>query len=435
MRVKRRLPPSPGRFVGFTVWGFILAVLLVCTYLSAHIPLFGKNANDEFAYLYFARNLTHGTYAVASNQTDYHYLWHGPGLPLLLAPFTALHLPVSALRLVGPLSLLGAGVLFTRVLSRFVSSWAALLGGVVLSVYPPLLEELPRIAAEPFALMLLIGALLALVKSQETGAMRWAILAGLLGGWMVLARSEEGWLLLVGLVVSTLLLSRRRDRRDLLTVMSIAVATLVCVPWLVYTASLAHKVPYWDSAGGASLYWMAVPAGVGSYMNTHQALTLPQLRSERPFIASIQGLPQVERDSRMQTAAIKAIENHPANFASHVLDNISRLLLNRPYSFAGSPGRTSLVYYALPNIILGFALLIALVRLLRRRPAIPYIAWFVIIFGALNFVLHVPVAGYPRMMALTIPAVVLLIALGWSGPLPEPNRELAGQNIGLRPYM
>src|SRR6266851_5649506 len=63
---------------------------------------------DEPRYAEFATHLTHGYY---SDRPDVN-LWNGPGYPLVLAPFVALHLPWRVVKAVNVFFLFGAVVYF-----------------------------------------------------------------------------------------------------------------------------------------------------------------------------------------------------------------------------------------------------------------------------------------------------------------------------------
>jgi hypothetical protein len=228
---------------------------------------------------------------------------------------------------------------------------------------------------------------------------------------MVLTRAEVGYVLIAGLALAAVIAAWRRRRPDVLNLVCLATAMIVCLPWLGYTYSLAHKFPYWESSGGASLYWMAVPAGTGSYQNTRDALTDPRLRAERPLFARIAPLPQVDRETQLQDAATKLIERHPGTFALHTLENVGRMVIDVPYTFE-TTGLVAYLVYAVPDLVLLGALLVAF-WLLKRwpRPTVPPLVVFVATFGLLNFLLHLPVGAYPRMMTLSIPAVLTVIAV------------------------
>src|SRR5712675_503220 len=82
-------------------------------------------SGDEGVYLGLARNITHGFYRNGSSDGPLNMcfpgwqtpdLWYGPGFPSLLAPLVALGLPVSVIRLVGPVLLIVAVFLFYQLL-------------------------------------------------------------------------------------------------------------------------------------------------------------------------------------------------------------------------------------------------------------------------------------------------------------------------------
>ncbi len=414
-RLKERSTQYPFWPIAAAAFACCGAILVALTFLGGHLLTGSHSQSDEPNYLYFAHNLIHGRYAVASEQSDGSYLWHGPGLPLLLAPLVAADAGVHLMRLIGPACLLAAGILFSLLLRRWVSAWLALAGGIALALFPPFLRMLPKLYSEPLALALLTAAVLALAKSQESGRVRWAVLAGLLAGWMVLTRPEVGWILIIALVLITGIAVWRRRRTDALSLVCIAVATLVCVPWLTYTASLTHKFPYWESSGGESLYWMAAPTGNGSWESTPSVLTDPHWSAERPLFEQLAPLPQVTRDARLQHAAIQLIREHPGTYARHMLDNLSRMLIGGPYSFEAT-GAGRYLLYAVPDLALLAALLAALwiLRGPSRRPRPPRTRVIspLVAFATLNLAIHIPVAAYPRMTTLSIPAALTLIALG-----------------------
>jgi 4-amino-4-deoxy-L-arabinose transferase-like glycosyltransferase len=401
------------------------AILVALTFLGGHLLTAAHNQSDEPNYLYFAHNLIHGQYAVAADQADGSYLWHGPGLPLVLAPLVAADAGIHSMRLIGPACLLTAGILFSLLLRRWVSGWLALAAGMSLALFPPFLRMLPKLYSEPLALALLTASALALAKSQESGRVRWAVLAGFLAGWMVLTRPDVGWILMVGLVLIAGIAVWRRRRVDALSLVCVAVATLVCVPWLAYTASLSHKFPYWESSGGESLYWMAAPTGNGSWESTPSVLTDPHWLAERPLFEHLVSLPQVTRDAHLQHAAIELIRKHPDTYAHHMLDNVSRMVIGGPYSFEAT-GAGRYLLYAVPDLALLVALLLALwILRRRRRPAGITVVSLLVGFAALNFAIHIPVAAYPRMTTLSIPAALTLIALAADGLLRRPRSDPA----------
>lgn len=394
------------------LWAFAAAavVLLLVTFLGEQLVGGAGSQGDEGAYVRFAQDLTHGTYAVASQQKDGLYLWHGPGLPLVLAPLVALHAPVRVLRLVGPISLLLAGVFFWLFLRRRVSWWLALVGGMALALFPPYLRLVPHLFSEPLALMFLMVALWALGNAHESGRFRWSLVSGAALGLMVLTRVEDGWILLAGLVAAIVIAVWRRRRVALLNVVCLAAALVVCLPWLAYTASIAHKFPYWASSGGQSLYWMAspTPGNTGSWVGAREVARQPRWAADLPLFRRLNGLSQVQADAEFQRVAWRLIRRHPDVYLQHVADNLSRMVIGGPYSFQAT-GR-GIYLYGLPNVLLLVALAAAII-VSRRRGSLrlPDAVRLLVIFAVLNFLAHLLVAAYPRMSTLSVPAVLAVI--------------------------
>lgn len=419
---KRVSAGQPSQKVIVGTFGVVAVVLLACTLLGGHLLSGSGSDSDESAYLYFAHNLTHGKYAIAAQQSDGLYLWHGPGLPLLLVPLVALHLSVHVMRLLGPASLLLAGILFMRLLRRWVTPWPALIGGVALAVFPPFLRLLPSLYSEPVALLCLVAGLLALIKASETGRVRWAVAAGILVGFSVLTRVDEGWMLLGACAVAAVVAAWRRSRPHTLNLLAAAVAVVVCLPWLLYTASLAHKFPYWAASGGESLYWMAVSVGTGSWVNYHQVLQDPLWHSQRALFTRLLAQPQVHRDASLQHAALQLIRSHPGIYVKHLAENLSRMVIGGPYTFQ-STGAARYLLYGASDLALLIALLLAGAWIIRaRRPRLPAAAAALGLFAFANFVYHLPVAAYPRMSTLSIPAALAVVAIGFhvrSRAMPE----------------
>lgn len=408
---RRQDDDLPG-WIPLAAFAGVALILALCVLLGSHILASGHDKSDESVYLYFAQNLRHGRYALTSQQQDGVFLWHSPGFPLVLVPITALHPGITVVRMIGPASLTLAGVFFWRLLRRWLSPWLALAGGVALALFPPYLRLMPQLFSEPTALMFLMAAWLALAKAYETNRLRWAITSGLLAGWMVLVRGDDGWVLLVAIAVVAMLAALKRRRSDVLNLVSLCIALLVCLPWLLYTESLAHRFPYWESSGGESLYWMAstTQGSTGAWESAQTALVNPRFVADRALFRRLAPLPQSERDSELTTAALRLIRQHPGVYAQHVVDNVGRMILDIPYDFL--PAGSGLLLYGFFDVAVLVLLVVAIV-VLRRPPGspIPALVKLMVVFAMLNFLIHVPVAAYPRMAMLSIPAALAVIGL------------------------
>ena len=412
---------------GFTVVGIGLVAF---TLLGSHLLSAAHTSSDEAAYLQYAHNLLHGGYAVAGQQREGLYLWHSPAVALLITPLVWLKLPISLIRLTGPIFILAAGLTLTSIMRRFVSSWIAVCAGLALCLYPPFWRLLPELFAEPLALLTCLLGFLALLKARERRRAGWAIAAGVAFGCMTLAREEYGYLLLGCLAVSVVALGLRRARPAArpLAVASLA-ALIVCAPWLAYTYSKTHVPFYWSAASGESLYWMSStsPGETGSWLSARAVFTDPHLASHRALFTRVDRMSQLQGNRTLTRIAENSIQRNPGNYLHHVLQNGERIFLGVPFSFQGGAA-TNLAFYGLPNVALLLVAVLAVVIMRRRRARLPALLIPTVAFGLIGLAMHLPVSAYPRMATLSIPAFLVVAALGleaWrrspSGPEPAPE--------------
>src|SRR6185437_8151822 len=126
----------------------ILLFLVVVTLV------FPDRQDDEAGYLELARNLTHGHYAAGRPDAlldadpSYPDLWFGPGLPLVLVVPVALGLPLGLIRLLGPLELFLALLVFFHLVARYTNRRAALVAAWGLALYLPFYTVLPNLHSE-----------------------------------------------------------------------------------------------------------------------------------------------------------------------------------------------------------------------------------------------------------------------------------------------
>jgi 4-amino-4-deoxy-L-arabinose transferase-like glycosyltransferase len=385
------------------------AVLVLYVGASILLSLGGGSSGDESAYFGFAERLTHGGYADAA-QAD-RYLWRGPGLPLLLTPFAALDAPIDLPRLITPLALFGAVLVFHRLLRRRFTARFALAGALALAAYYPFARSLGFVSTEPVAVLLVVLALDGWVR-RAAGAGRGSLVGtGAALGALALTRPEYGYVLTACLLLAGLSLLARRTRaaRDGLAVCAVGLA--LCVPWLAYTYSLTDKVFYWSNAGGLSLYWMSGPtaADLGDPNDERQVFTDPNLAEQRPFFRRLRTLSPVAYDAELRRVARAQISAHPGRYARNVVDNLSRMLFNFPFSYKQQSA--SAVFYVIANGLLLVGVALGAIVLARTR------RWWGLALGPVTFALlgfaaHVPVGSYPRYWFPVVPVAVWLAVLG-----------------------
>jgi 4-amino-4-deoxy-L-arabinose transferase-like glycosyltransferase len=368
--------------------------------------------NDEPSYLDYAKSLTaHGLYHAGA----WGYMWHGPFLPVLLAPLVAVHAPVQVMRiLVGPVVLFAALVAFRALVRPYLrSERAALVATYALAVYLPFLSVIEVIHVEPLAALLFTVAALFIVRSFQ-GHRRDHLWAAVCLALLALSRLEYGYVLLAALLLSGgWWLARRRSAMARRSTVAIAVALLLCIPWLAYTYSVTHKPFYWGDSGGLSLYWMSAPGNIGDWHLGSETATNPQLAADRPVFAALNHMKPLDWDARLTHVALQNVRQHPAHYLSNVVANVDRLLFNSPYSGANtktqglSPGK-GMMLYAVPNsILLALLAVAAFVAVRVRRRLGPEILAIAVLAG-LGFLIHVPVAAYGRFLIPLVPVLAWL---------------------------
>ncbi len=404
----------------------------------------GTPISDEGPFLAAARRLLHGHYAAAGAMDGTKFLWHGPGLPGLISPLVALGTPLPVIRLLGPLLLFVAVVLFYRLLRLRLSRRAALIGAYALGLYGPMYEGITSsLQKEPLALLMSVIALYGTARYVSDGRRRYLALAGLALGGLAMTRLEYGWVLAALLAVAAVWwlvacirhgADAPRARTARRWTLVCAVAMLACVPWLAYTYSITHHLFYWGNSGGISLYWMSSPASsqLGQWHASHTVFADPRLAAYRPLFHYLATLSPLQRDLTLRHLAIVQAEGHPAKYALNLLANVGRMFFGFPFSFTLSAG--VLVGLVLFNTALLGGLTAAAVYLRRsRRPLPPEAAPF-LWFAALAVVVHLFPSAEPRFLIPLIPVPIWVMAHALNrrfGRNPASNGVARRDPVGL----
>jgi hypothetical protein len=396
----------------------LLGVFLLVSFLTDP----GRPNGDEVPILDAAHRLLHGHYAVVGAMDSTKFLWHGPGLPALLAPLVALGVPLAELRLTSPLLMFAASLLFYRFLRLRLSRRAALIGAYALGLYGPGYYVLGTVAKEPLALLGTIAALDGTTRYLMQGRARHAVLGGLSMGLLVMTRLEYGWViaacLISGLLWWSVTLLRPGAAPGAATAarrwtVVCAVGMLACVPWLTYTYGLTHHLFYWGNSGGISLYWMSSPSAgqLGEWHATHTVNTDPALAAYRPFFHYVSSLGPLRADLELQHVALVQALGHPAKYLLNLLANVGRMFLGFPFSFKLSIALV--VGLALFNGALLTAVIAAWRSLRRhRRPLPPETVPFLLFFG-FGLAVHLLPTAEPRMVLPLLPIPLWLIGLAF----------------------
>ncbi|MCW2952577.1 MAG: hypothetical protein JWQ48_1747 [Conexibacter sp.] len=363
---------------------------------------------DEQSFLRYADNLLHGTFATPGTGDATQFLWHGPGLPALLAPFVALHASLPLMRLLGPLLLFLAIVLFYRLLRMRLSHGWALAGAWLLGFYVPFGEIVGPLHKEPLALLLLVAALLGTARYVEHGRVGQLALAGLSLAGLAMTRLEYGWVILALLGLAALWTAATRGIVPRRALSICAVALAGCVPWLLYTYSLTGHVLYWGNSGGLSLYWMAPHNDqLGAWHAVHSVFSQPALAPFRPFFNHVETLSPLQRDLAFDHAAIIAIGHNPAGYVLNLLANAARSCFAAPISSQVPIGAVVLEAAFTIPLLTGLVLCARAARrgLVRLpREAGPFAA-----FGIVGLAVHLLPSSEPRMVLPLVPIALWLV--------------------------
>ena len=152
------------------VWLVALAFYIaVAMSLSAPVGV-----NDEDRYRQFSQALLDGDYSTGIRRGW--FMWWGPGMSVLLAPFIALDTPLDILRLVfGPIAQAATVVLLWRVLLLEVGKRLAAVGAVAYALYWPIWMETNVVLSEIPSTLFLVLALYLWIKARQKESSGYAV--------------------------------------------------------------------------------------------------------------------------------------------------------------------------------------------------------------------------------------------------------------------
>jgi len=421
----RRRPPPTGWPSLLPLLGLWLLVGLLRTGATS-----GRLIGDEGPLLADAHSLLRGHYATPGTLDGVLYLWHGPGLPLLLAPMIWLGVPLDAMRLVcGPLLLFGAIVAFRRLLLLRLPPGRALAGAYAFGLYLPFGYLMGSLTKESLALLLIVTALTAITRALDGGGRLHVVLAGAALAALVAVRVEYGWALIVttaGALAWALARRRSRAARRFLAVC--AVGLVGCVPWLVYTHAVTGRTLYWGNSGGLSLYWMSSPsaAQLGEWHAVHTVFQDPRLAAYRPLFRRVDRLTPLQQDTALRRVAVRQVEAHPGKFLLNIGANAGRMLVAVPLGI--DLAVPLVVLYAACNLLLLAALGWALRCIRRRGRASPEAPAIALLAGA-GFLVHLLPSAEPRMFMPLVPLFIALAAQGWQAFDVRPGSRTRSRDV------
>jgi 4-amino-4-deoxy-L-arabinose transferase-like glycosyltransferase len=394
---------------------------------------------DASAYAAIAANLERGDGFTVGPQATQPSSNYSPGLPLLVAGVYKLsggvheQLARVVLALVGSLSVLFA-YLIGRRLTRPPSNpphlarvgWRgvapALVGALIVAVYPALLEYQGMLMSEPLAATLLSGGVLAALWARDGGRWRW-LLPGVLFGALALTRPE--YLAIAGLVALVVFAgTARSDWRTSLTRAAIFLLGLIMIvaPWTIRNAvALERFVPI--STGGGQVLFAGTylpsdgdPEKVGAEVvaenpDLFQSQDADRLRLEQ-ILARLAAAryPGMETDEALSKLGKEQlwddVSEEPVEYAGFVVAKVWRIWSHGPRDVMREP-----IWEVLHFLLVAFGLAGLAILAWRRR-------WEALLIGTIFLAIILVSAllvASPRRVLVLVPLLAALtsIASAW----------------------
>ncbi len=385
---------------------------------------------DEIRYADFAWGILHGYYSPPPPHIN---LWNGPGYPLLIAPFMAMHIHALYITLLNAIFQYLSVVFLYKGLSIVTSKKTALIFSLLLAVYPNDLSILPILYTEAFTGFLVSSFIYSITLCYSRKNMWYGLLAGLIFGYLILTKVIFGYVLFIGLAVCLLLLLFKKDKTHYLRPVYIFLTALtITLPWLAYTYHITGKAFYWGDSGGMSLYWMSSP-----YNNEYGDWKLPELtnhqypisfksaetdvilkKNHSAEMAFILKHDELQQDELFKQAAFRNIRQHPVKFAVNYYYNCSRMLFNFPYSYSYQDG--AIVGNILRGSLILWASILGLISTLLNWRRIIWPVKFALAITTLYLLLSGALSAYPRQLDIVVP-----VLLFWLGFLFANTRKLS----------
>ena len=391
---------------------------------------------DAQAYAAIAANLSEGdgfTVGSGATQPSSNY---SPGLPLFVAGLYKAtggaheRLARIVLAIIGTLSVLFAYLIGRRLVKNPPWAvedspkvfWPALVGALVVAVYPALLEYQGMLMSEPLAATLLSGGVFGALWAWDGGVARW-VLPGALFGALALVRPEYlGVAVLIAIVIAVRGLPRDWRSSLLPAAVFLVAALVVIAPWTIRNAAALNRFVPISTGGGQVLFAGTYlpsdgdPEKVGAeVVAEHPDLFSPQdaqrLRLEQ-ILARLAARedPGVETDRALSKMGKEQlwddISDEPVEYAGFVAAKVGRIWSHGPREVMREP-----VWEALHWLLVAFGLAGLALLAWRRR-------WEALLIGtiflAITAISALLVAS-PRRALVLVPLLASLsaVSLAW----------------------
>lgn len=377
---------------------------------------------DEGRYLMFANNLLQGFYSPPGNFN----LWNGPGFPIYLLPFVALGLPLITITLANAVLHYLSLVFLYKIITKYTNKNIAFLAVSIFICYIYPYIEMYDILTEILTIFIIVMILFFYQKYFEDFKLKYAVITGLLIGYLVLVKVAFGYVVLVslGLLLFTqlFLLIRKKDLKIIKSsIMILSFAFLTFLPYLIYTYSLTGRMFFFADSASMSLYCMSTPYPdeYGDWNNLHLIESDTMWRTKYDIerynnnhsldfkiINQFHGL---DRYDKYLEIAIKNIKEHPLKYIKNIIANIGRLTFGVPYSYENR-GIINLIQVLQFSHIYLLILISSILWIFDFRK-VPIEINMLMIFVLLYLAESSLVSSYSRMFYIILPIILTWVAI------------------------
>ncbi len=386
------------------------------------------NQGDESRYLMFANNLLHGFYSTPAPAIN---IWNGPGYPILLMPFVALHLPLIAITLLNAVLYYFSVILLYKSLQQFVSFNKTIFISFCWACYYISFDEMASILPEVFTSFLITLLIYNIIQAFgiDKQSIKHAIYSGLIIAFLVLTKVIFSYsLLFIAAGAGLLYFIYKKSFNYKRSLLIVLIAFAGVTPYIAYTYHLTNKIYYFGDSGGMSLYWMSSPYEneVGDWQHeseVHQndsadSATINSTTKAIPgwnnylYINHhkdyelLDKYVGVQRDDMYKKLAFNNIKKNPSKFISNCVSNAERLFYSFPYSY--SLQRNNLRMPLTQFLVVGIFICFVLTILNWRK--FPFALRFLLILLLSYFGLTILVSTYTRMLTVVVPILLFWFA-------------------------
>ncbi|MEO6133949.1 MAG: glycosyltransferase family 39 protein [Ginsengibacter sp.] len=417
---------------------FILFLPFLLLYILFVLFMYStENSGDQSRYMGFVDNLLKGYYSPPPPLID---LTNGPGYPLFLLPFAALHIPKLFVVLINA-GLHYLSIIFVfKSLIQFASFRKTFILSLFWACYFNAYQNMAALTTETITIFLIALLMYSITKAfgkpDFKGAWKFIILAGFVFGYIVLTKVIFAYIVLVMLIGCIILwLFKRNSVNYRKAVIILVIAFTTFSPYLFYTYSLTGKVFYLSSASDA-LYWMSSPyngeygdwkgdleqnpVDLGNY-NIPGASDSLIAHHKKNFdeIYKLEGA--LKQSEMFESIAIENIKKRPLKYAQNVFYNLGRIFFHYPFSYAIQRPK-SLFAMPLNGIILTFILLCIFPTIIYWKKLLfqlKFLLFIAFIYLGISSLL----SAETRMLTMVVPILIF-----WFGYIIQKTIKLNVKN-------